>query len=100
MALFMLANIDFADARSPLFPDGLAAFLFGGSPRIKKRQDSAPSNYSISNEPTLPTRRSQMGSIQGRMLVGAIHELPLLAQSHSYSIHVPKVVLRIETHLW
>ena len=24
-------------------PDGLAAFLFGGSPRIKKRQDSAPS---------------------------------------------------------
>jgi predicted transposase YbfD/YdcC len=23
-----------------LFPDGLAAFLFGGSPRIKKRQDS------------------------------------------------------------
>jgi hypothetical protein len=25
------------------FPDGLAAFLFGGNPRIKKRQDSAPS---------------------------------------------------------
>jgi hypothetical protein len=23
--------------------DGLAAFLFGGSPRIRKRQDSAPS---------------------------------------------------------
>ena len=31
------------------FPDGLAAFLFGGSPRIKKRQDSAPSRASKPN---------------------------------------------------
>jgi hypothetical protein len=93
----MLVNIDFADARTPLFPDGLrmrarlvsrrvsapssdpnraevpwlvrlsqdSGVFIRGEPPNKKTTRQRTKHRSISNEPTLPTRRSQMGSIRG-----------------------------------
>jgi hypothetical protein len=54
------------------FPDSLAAFLFGGSPRIKKRQDSAPSGFWIEIHPPYIASEAewfQYGSVNSKLAV-------------------------------